>query len=227
MLGFRTKSLETQPTLGDELKAWREKRGMSTAQISKESNVQEKYIIALEKNDYSEMLEMLYAKNFLKSYLEVLGLKKSKFLKTFENEWQLARKTNEPESGARKLIKSPGLYQMAVTPRLLKIFLTSLVGVAIIFYLGWQINLLLKPPVLELTYPPNDLITTKAQVQIKGSTDPEAIIEINNQEVVTDSLGSFDHTLDLQRGLNIVTIKAWKRHSRSVTYYKKIILESN
>ena len=213
--------------MGDELKAWREKREMSVAEVAEKSNLQEKHIIALERNDYTEMPEVLYAKNFLKSYLEVLGLKQSKFLKTFESEWQLAHKTQAPEIKKRKIIRSPGLYQMVVTPRLLKIFLASLVGVAIIFYLGWQIDLLLKPPVLELTYPPDDLITAKAQVQVKGSTDPEAIIEINNQEVVTDSLGSFDHTLDLQRGLNIVTIKAWKRHSRSVTYHKKIILESN
>jgi cytoskeletal protein RodZ len=227
MLGFRTKSLETRPTLGDELKAWREKRKMSVAEVAEKSNLQAKYILALERNDYSEMPELLYAKNFLKSYLEVLGLKQSKFLATFDNEWQLAHKTQGPEIKKGKILKSPGLYQMLVTPQLLKIFLVSLAGIAIIFYLGWQIDLLLKPPVLELTYPPDDSITTKAQIQVKGSTDPEAIIEINNQEVITDSLGSFDHTLDLQRGLNIVTIKAWKRHSRSVTYYKKIILESN
>lgn len=227
MLGFRTKALEAQPTLGDELRNWREKRGFTISEAAEKANLQDKYIKAFEQNNYDDLPEVLYAKNFLKSYLEILGLKQSKFLKIFETEWELAHKTQRPRNKKQKSIKGLGLYQMIVTPRLLKILLASLLGVAIIFYLVWQINLLLKPPMLELTYPPDDLITTKAQVQIKGSTDPEAIIEINNQEVITDSLGSFDHTLDLQRGLNIVTIKAWKRHSRSVTFYKKIILESN
>lgn len=227
MLGFRTKNLEALPTLGDELRNWREKRGLTPEEAARQANVQLKYIRAFEQNRYSDLPEMLYAKNFLRAYLDALGLKQSKFLKIFENEWQLTNKTQEPESGKSRSIKEPGLYQMLVGPRVLKIFLASLAGLAIIFYLGWQIDLLLKPPMLEISYPPDDLITSSAQVQIKGATDPEANIEVNNQPVITDSLGSFNHTLDLQRGLNIVTIKAWKRHSRSATINKKIILESS
>lgn len=225
MLGFRVKTLEAQPTLGDELRAWRDKRGLSIKQAAEKTNLQEKYIRAFEQNNYEELPELLYARNFLKSYVQALGLKESKFLKTFETEWNLMHKT---KGAATNTKPSRGLTasQLLVGPRIVTIILAGLVGLAIIVYLGWQINALLKPPELSISYPRDDMITGQAHIEIKGQVEAEAFIEINDQEVITDSEGNFSHPLDLQRGLNIVTIKAWKRHSRVETIYKKIILES-
>jgi len=223
-MAFRVKQLENEPTLGDELKSWREKRGLSIEEAAETANVQEKYIRALEKNEFNNLPEPLYSKNFLKAYLRTLGLKESKFLKIFEEEWKLANQSNAGVSG-KKQVNQLSKIHLIVAPRVLKIFLVSLVGLAIIIYLIWQIDLLLRPPELMIYEPPDDITTAEAQIDITGLVDPEALLEINNQEVVTDSIGNFDHALDLQRGLNIVTIKAWKRHSRETVLYRKIILE--
>ena len=117
--------------------------------------------------------------------------------------------------------------QLLVGPRIVTIIVAGLVGLAILGYLRWQINALLKPPEINISYPRDDMITEQAHIEIKGQVEAEAFIEINDQEVITDGDGNFSHPLDLQRGLNIVTIKAWKRHSRVETIYKKIILESS
>jgi len=223
-MAFRVKQLENEPTLGDELKYWREKRGLSLNEASLKANVQEKYIRALEKNEYSDLPEPLYAKNFLKAYLKILGLKESRFLKTFDKERRIAQKKDNA-TVKKKPVNQLSKTHLIVAPRVLKIILASIVGLAIIIYLVWQIDLLLKPPGLVIYGPPDDITTAEAQIEITGKVDAEALLEINNQEVVTDSLGNFEHALDLQRGLNIVTIKAWKRHSRENVLYRKIILE--
>jgi cytoskeletal protein RodZ len=226
MRGFRLKKLEAQPTLGDELKQWRERRGLSVKQAAEAANLQEKYILAFENNVFDDLPELLYARNFLKSYLKALGLKEAKFLKTFEDEWNIAGNI-KPAEEKTKPTRGLGAYQLLVGPRILTIILVGIIGLAILGYLAWQINALLKPPKLVITYPPDDIITEQAHINISGQTEAEAFIQINNQEVITNNEGGFTHPLDLQRGLNIVTIKAWKRHSRTKTIYKKIILESN
>jgi len=225
MLGFRVKTLEAQPTLGDELRAWRDKRGLTLNEAAEKANLQKKYVRAFEQNNYEELPELLYARNFLKAYIQALGLKESKFLKTFETEWNLMRNTKGAPANV-KPSRGLAVSQLLVGPRIVTIVIAGLVGLAILGYLGWQINALLKPPALSITYPRDDMITEQAHIEIKGQVEAEAFIEINDQEVITDSEGSFSHPLDLQRGLNIVTIKAWKRHSRVETIYKKIILES-
>ncbi|MDD4995164.1 MAG: helix-turn-helix domain-containing protein [Patescibacteria group bacterium] len=226
MPAFRIKTIDVMPTLGQELASWRERRGLSTAEAAERAGLQEKFIVAFEKNDFSELPEILYSKNYLRAYLRALGLKEAKFIPLFEHEWNLAAKV-QGKTGHRPASGTLRPSHLIVAPRLIKIFLVSIAGLAIIGYLGWQINALLRPPSLIVTAPPDDFVTVRAQAEIQGKTDAEALVKINDQAVVTDSEGRFNHTLDLQRGLNIVTIEAWKRHSRAVTVYKKIIMESN
>jgi transcriptional regulator with XRE-family HTH domain len=229
MPAFRIKTLEVMPTLGQELASWRERRGLTVAEAAERAGFPEKYIVAFENNNFAELPEILYTKNYLRAYLRALELKEAKFMPLFEREWDLAAKTHRaPERRPPSPIAiGVRTSHMIVAPRLIKIFLASIVGLAIVGYLGWQINALLRPPVLTVTAPPDDFVTVRAQAEIQGKTDAEAIVEINNQAVITDSDGNFNHTLDLQRGLNIVTIESWRRHSRPVIIYKKIILKPN
>lgn len=224
MLGFRKKVLQ-DINLGHELKTWREKRGLTAEQVADAGSIQTKYILALERGDYSALPEPIYAKNFLKTYLKILGLKQDKFLRIFDYEWETFHKTKKLDNPmvVKSQIKS---RHFIATPRVIKIFLASLVGLVIIGYLLWQVNYLLKPPMLTVNQPIDDLITTEAQVTIVGQTHPEAILTVNDQNVVTDDQGNFEYDLGLQRGLNIVTIEARKRHSRAEVVYKKIILQT-
>ncbi|MBU0649338.1 helix-turn-helix domain-containing protein [Patescibacteria group bacterium] len=224
MIGFRLKPLK-DIHLGNELRAWREKKNLTPADAAKQANLQTKYILALESGNLDALPEPIYAKNFLKAYLRVLGLKQDKFLKIFEKENSASsRGKKEYPHKMREELKS---HHFIASPKIFKIICAVFIGLIILGYLLWQINYLMKPPSLEVYYPKEDLITGQAQVEISGQTDPETILTINDQEVITDSQGNFQYVLGLQRGLNIVTIKARRRHSRTQVIYKKIILESS
>jgi len=224
MIGFRLKPLK-DIHLGNELRAWREKKSLTPEQAAKQANLQTKHILALESGDLDALPEPIYAKNFLKAYLQVLGLKQDKFLKIFEKESSISSKSKKKlPHKAREQLKP---HHFIASPKIFKIICAVFIGLIILGYLLWQINYLMKPPPLEVYYPKEDLITEQAQVEISGQTDPEAILTINAQEVVTDSQGNFQYILGLQRGLNIATIKAQRRHSRTQIIYKKIILESS
>lgn len=65
---------EVSPTLGQRLKAERERRGMSTQKVADEMHLDAWVIDALEAGDYQRIGPSVYAKGHLKKYASILGL---------------------------------------------------------------------------------------------------------------------------------------------------------
>ena len=61
-------------SIGSQLKQARQKMGMSLQEASVNTRIQEKYLDALENDNFSLLPNVLYLKDFLKSYAQVLGL---------------------------------------------------------------------------------------------------------------------------------------------------------
>lgn len=65
---------EVSPTLGQRLKAERERRGMSAQKVADEMHLDAWVIDALEDGDYQRIGPPVYAKGHLKKYASILGL---------------------------------------------------------------------------------------------------------------------------------------------------------
>ncbi|NIS38960.1 FecR domain-containing protein [Candidatus Saccharibacteria bacterium] len=65
----------------------------------------------------------------------------------------------------------------------------------------------IAPPYLEITNPANGSITRDDQIQIIGRTEAEAIIYVNDSQVLNDN-GRFENHVNLRKGENIVEIKS-------------------
>ncbi|MCX6357787.1 MAG: helix-turn-helix domain-containing protein [Candidatus Aureabacteria bacterium] len=61
-------------SIGDILRSAREERKIPVAQVSRDTRISEKYILAMEDNEFSAMPALAYAKGFLRLYAEYLGL---------------------------------------------------------------------------------------------------------------------------------------------------------
>ncbi len=63
-------------------------------------------------------------------------------------------------------------------------------------------------PRLEITDPKDNSVINNNEVLIKGTTDKEVFVQINNSPIVVDYQGSFQTTIRLQEGENTINIKA-------------------
>jgi len=61
-------------SIGSQLRQARDKKGVSLQEASAKTKIQEKFLDALEKDDFSALPNSLYLKGFLKKYAEFLGL---------------------------------------------------------------------------------------------------------------------------------------------------------
>lgn len=73
-----------------------------------------------------------------------------------------------------------------------------------------EFSVLYKPdkPKLEIKEPSDKSKTSKQEIKIKGETDEETFIKINDLPVVVDANGNFEYTAKLKDGDNSFTVTA-------------------
>lgn len=63
-------------------------------------------------------------------------------------------------------------------------------------------------PKLEISEPANDSKINKTEINVKGSTDKETYVRINEMPVVVDANGNFQTAISLKEGENVIQISA-------------------
>src|SRR3989339_976659 len=65
-----------------------------------------------------------------------------------------------------------------------------------------------EKPKLEITEPLDNLTTNNQEIKVKGSTDKETYVRVNDLPVVVDANGNFETTVRLKDGENQITTTA-------------------
>jgi len=72
--------------LGEMLREAREQKGVSPAEVEEETKIRERFIKALEEEDYSILPDRIYTKGLLQNYAHYLGLDTSEVMRLFGEE---------------------------------------------------------------------------------------------------------------------------------------------
>lgn len=99
--------------------------------------------------------------------------------------------------------------------------------IAIVGYVGFHLQSLLSAPLLELSSPPQGLTTANKTIEIKGKTEPGAVVNINEAPLPTPQSGEFSHLLVLSPGVNTIKVTAKKRYSKSAVIERQIFILNN
>lgn len=222
MISFTAKKIKHISNLGDVLKKKRQELGMNLTQISKRTLIAERYLQAIENEDWQRLPGEVYIKNFLKRYAMELGLDLERVLKSYTN------KNSTYETSIYSLQRTLPLAQSNFLniPKLLRNSVLILVVLLFIGYLGWQTNKIITPPELNIYSPVDNLVTSEGKILIQGKTEPEVEVAINNMNIPVNN-GKFYEELDLQQGLNVLKITARKKYSRQQVIYRKIMWKPN
>ncbi|MDR0382570.1 MAG: helix-turn-helix domain-containing protein [Spirochaetaceae bacterium] len=105
--------------LGEQLRIGRENKGLSLNDVSREINIAQKYLVALETEDFSQFPAETYLQGFLKNYCEYLGLDVKEILSLY----RLCRIEEQPVPIEQLLHKPVNVQRIVVT---------SLIAVAVL-----------------------------------------------------------------------------------------------
>jgi len=218
-MSFKIKTVESSSELGEWLKKERERRGWTLHKASRETQITPEYLEVMENEEWEKLPDGPSRKKLIQNYIRVLGGPAS--IKTKAND--IADQFPQKNSKLHPTAKAP----LSITPTHIKLTGLGLLLLALLVYLGFQAFVLTTAPELAIESPPDGFVSNTPTVLIKGKTDTIANVTINERPILKNDDGTFETSLDLERGTNIIIISARKKHSKANTIYKTILFESN
>jgi cytoskeletal protein RodZ len=196
-------------TVGQILLAERKKRKWTLEEVQKFTKIHPNYIKALEADEYSVFQGKVHAKGFLKIYADFLELNGAELMALWrrENEVDVKRqRVNKKPSERFQLknkLKVPVISFSYKTATFGGIILISAIFFSYIFY---QYQRYSAEPMLVVSTPKNDTVAESNFITVKGRTERESELFINNQKVPVDNLGDFETAIKLNPGINKLNV---------------------
>ncbi len=221
---FVMRKLDRLPqTLGEKLRALRRGQAVSLSMLEETTHIQRRYLEALEHGYYDELPEPLYTRNFIKAYARALHADEKYFIELYEEESGRSDLLSPHRLPRERLRKG----RFFVLSRLMTMTFVSLVAVGVLSYLGWQVRGLLEPPTIVLDTPNEGMYADSAILEVRGVVlDDDVTLRINDHEVVISEDNHFSTTVDLSRGLNVITLEAERRYSRTAVIYRRVVFDT-
>jgi cytoskeletal protein RodZ len=208
----------------------RKNMGLTTLEISSKLGILEKYISAIEKEEF-EMVPAGYLNIYVRDYALCLGIDAAKAV-------ALLRRDN-PEcvsDAVKSRRKLPGRNQKVNYKKAENIFsnIFSLLGLGswqfisfgliillALGFLGFQYLRFNKPPKVIL----NDLpeVVISQELYIQGKTNPEVLLKINDQATYINNDGSFSQKVLLVEGENIIFFEAESPSKQIIKFEEKVV----
>lgn len=209
-------------SFGQKLKALRRDRGMNVAQAAEATYIHPRIISAMEADQFHKLPEPIYTRNFLRNYVRYLGGDEHYFLQCFEDAHGTCDLVDPMLLPREKVRRAHFL----VTPRIIKSVLLAGVACLVLVYLGFEVRRILIPPVIEIASPTDGLTTGSAMITVTGKVFEQAEVIVNGEKILINKDGTFAADVDLDRGLNLITVEAKKRYSKTSTVYRRVVLDS-
>ncbi len=206
--------------LGEKLRALRRGQAVSLEMMERHTHIQKHYLEALERGRFDELPEPLYSRNFIKAYCRYLGADETYFLELYVEE-SGRMDLLAPHRLPRQRVLQSWLFAPA---KLLKTLSFSAIGLVMLTYFVWQINGVLRPPLVVIDSPNDGIEAKTALIVVRGHVESNDVsLVINGRPVVINTDDTFTTTVDLSRGLNIIKVEGVRRYSQKAVEIRHVV----
>ncbi len=204
-------------SVGDIFRKTREKKGITLAQVEKDTRIRVLFLQAVENNDWKIFSSKIYITGVIRNYSKYLGLDHKKILAFFRRDYEKHEETQFKKRLEAGMLKSQTRYAIGV----------ALVIIFILFagYFGFQLKQYLTPPSLTIVSPQQSIFRSTEHVQIIGRTEPDATVIIFGETVLQNKDGTFTFDFPLKKGNNDFVVTARGANGKQTTIKKVYVLE--
>jgi len=178
------------------LKNARSDKDLSLQEVSKKLKIPQKYLEAIENENILCFPQEPYCSLIINDYADFLGLNGSQIVGLFRRDFAQKRKNKTTD-------KSLISFTPQFTFGLIVSFLILLFSSYLIFeYIKFN-----QPPRLKVEWPLQDVVYEEIY-ELKGTTDPESTVRINQDLVIVDPEGNFAKKINLQTNETRILIES-------------------
>lgn len=208
--------------IGKRLREERERLGLSLDTISQYTKIPQKYLRALENNDYLLLPSMAHTKAFIGKYADLLGLPKKQLLALFKAEHYQEEKIIPQKHIS--VFKKLSHATIVLTTNQAVIFVVACISLIFLFYIYSQLRTLLAAPYIVLNSPSEGEIVEETYITVEGQTENDAILLINNHQIDVESDGYFKEKIELSNEYNQnIIVTAINKVSKAKTEIRRAI----
>ncbi|MBT7553185.1 helix-turn-helix domain-containing protein [bacterium] len=230
MASWQRKKISQGQTIGDRLRKTRLEKELSLTDVHQQTKIQVKYLELLENGNYQSLPGEIYIRTWIKLYAGFLDLPSHELLADYKLEKVVSAKVRQPEKSnnhhANTRLSLKQRLGKILGPHFLKRAVIVLIVLIFLSYLAWEVNNTISPPTITIVEPVDNFKTTDNNIDIKGQTEPEVQLTINNELILLDEQGNFIKNINLSTGLNNLEISAKKKHSRAQVIEIVVLRES-
>lgn len=205
-------------TVGEILSEKRKALGLTLQDIEKETKIRSKYLEAIEKNDFSKIVESTIVKGFVRNYALALDLPPENLLAVFRRDFLENEKGQIIPRGIVKPLNEEKFYW---TPKATFILVAFVLIGSFIFFFVRQYLRFSSAPLLQVFTPKEGQIFQE-KIEVTGKVDKDASVKIDGTLISVSDDGQFKEEIILPRGDNIVTIEAVNRQGKKTVINRKI-----
>ena len=224
-LEFETKKVPIE-TLGEYLLSVRQQLNLTLEEVSQKTGVYEKFIYYIETSKYQLLPPDVYVLGFLKKLAEVYSVSQDVLLEQYKKERgiveHVSRERIAPPKGWRAWAQ-----KVSITPKLLTVGGSIIVGVVAFFYIVIQVFAINKTPDLTILEPKNDTVIEGTSVTVSGKTEPGISVSINGQNVFVKNDGSFQTVLGTAPGQSELRVEAQNKFGKKNTQVVSMRVEES
>ncbi len=214
-LEFETKKVPME-TLGEYLSEVRNQLNLTLEEVAQKTGVYEKFIYYIEAGKYQLLPPDVYVLGFLKKLAEVYAVSQDLLLEQYKKERgiveHVSRERIAPQRGWKAWVQ-----KVSITPKLLTVTGSVVVGVIAFFYVVIQVFAINKTPALTIFEPRNDTVIEGTSITVSGKTEPGITVSINGQNVFVKNDGSFQTVLGTAPGQSELRVEAQNKFGKKNT----------
>ncbi|KXK12014.1 MAG: hypothetical protein UZ22_OP11002000130 [Microgenomates bacterium OLB23] len=203
--------------VGELLRAERENQKLSLADVERHTRIREKNLRAVEQGDWKSFSSRTYIQGIIRTYSTFLGVDDEKMLAYFRREYEKREQLKFKERTTSKQFTP-------LTKRVARGVVASLI-ILFTLYFGYQLQLFLKPPTLEILEPTKTEFKREDKITIKGRVAKDTTVHINGEQIFPNDQNIFSHNIALTEPENMVVIVATGANGKKTTIeriYKKL-----
>lgn len=199
-------------SVGTILKEEREKKGLLLIDIEKKIKVREKYLKAIEEENWNYFTSKIYIIGILKNYSRILNLDHKKVLAFFRRDYE-----KKEEVKFKKKVESA--YLTSETKKFFKVGL-AILTLFFVLYFVFQLKTYFSPPGFTLLSPTKSNFSIEKSINIIGKTEKDTSITIAGERIYQNKEGVFDYEFSLNEGENRITINLVGANGKKTTIEK-------
>lgn len=204
-------------TIADVIRLSRARKKYSLDSLEAETKIRKEFLSALEKSAWNKLPEYTTVVGFVKTICSRLGINEEAGLAMLRRDYPPNLKDKKQP---KKLFRGIGLE---IGPKLFSIGAITLIIITFLGYIIFQYISFARPPKLVIETPLENQEITVGPFLIKGKTDKDASIFVNNQPAYVEENGNFSTEIEISKKTSTLEFKAVTRAGKETKVVRNII----